>query len=291
MKRKIKHSENDIQTIIAGFGSWLRTARGRGGDLSFKVKATPVEGDKANLSFTGLAFAKMKLLVSMFDSEVAWHGTVRRVGDKSDFLVTDIMLYPQEVTGVTVNTDQEAYEKWLYSLSDEEFNSNRFQGHSHVNMGTTPSPTDIEHQNKILDTLRDDDFYIFVIWNKKGDHFIKIFDLLNNIVFDTEDVVLKLEDDESGIHKLYDDAKTLVTEHKYTYGAYGYGGYGSYGTGYQSGGKSASGTKTTQSQSTTTQIKQTTTGKSTATKATTTELGYRDDNYVLGGWADEYLDG
>lgn len=291
MKRKIKHSENDIQTIIAGFGSWLRTARGRGGDLSFKVKATPVEGDKATLSFTGLAFAKMKLLVSMFDSEVAWHGTVHRVGDKSDFLVTDIMLYPQEVTGVTVNTDQEAYEKWLYSLSDEEFNSNRFQGHSHVNMGTTPSPTDIEHQNKILDTLRDDDFYIFVIWNKKGDHFIKIFDLLNNIVFDTEDVVLKLEDDESGIHKLYDDAKTLVTERKYTYGAYGYGGYGSYGTGYQSGGKGASGAKTTQSQSTTTQIKQTTTGKSTATKATTTELGYRDDNYALGGWADEYLDG
>ena len=41
-----------------------------------------------------------------------------------------------------------------------------YAGHSHVNMGTSPSSVDLNHQEEILRMLGDNDFYIFMIWNK-----------------------------------------------------------------------------------------------------------------------------
>ena len=40
-------------------------------------------------------------------------------------------------------------------------------GHSHVNMGTSPSATDTKLQEDHLAQLQDNDFYIFLIVNKK----------------------------------------------------------------------------------------------------------------------------
>ena len=69
------------------------------------------------------------------------HGTVLRTenskSDSNEFIVEDIFVYPQEVTGSTVTTDQEAYSKWLYELDDDIFNNLRMQSHSHCNMGVS----------------------------------------------------------------------------------------------------------------------------------------------------------
>ena len=81
-------------------------------------------------------------------------------------------------------------------------------------MGTTPSGVDITHQEKILDQLEDSMFYIFMIWNKRGDKTIKIYDLEKNILFDTTDVTVQIQDNEFGLSVFLEDAKKLVQDKK-----------------------------------------------------------------------------
>lgn len=194
---------------------------------------------KATLSFTELAYLKMITLVREFDKEVAWHGLARRGDDKErdEYIVYDILVYPQEVTGSTVNTDQEKYQTWLMNHEDDVFNNIRMQGHSHVNMGTSPSTVDSSLYERILDQLDDDMFYIFLIWNKKNEKTIKIYDLAKNVLFETPDIDIKILEDGTGIERFAKAAKEMVCEKSYSvgktsskeyggYGGFGYGGYG-----------------------------------------------------------------
>ena len=291
--KRIRKTSLDVTALIEQFRSFVLNSRSDGSEVSFKIKPDTITADKAVLSFSGLAYAKMLTLVSMFDSEVGWHGVCRRTNpEKSEFLISDILVYPQEVTGATVNTDQAKYETWLYEYPDEIFNDIRFHGHSHVNMGTTPSPTDIEHQNKLLNMLGDDDFYVFIIWNKKMQYTVRIFDMKVNILYETADVTLKVEDDDSGVFQLMKSAKENVTEKKFSY--YGNGTYGTgyYGTGYQGAGTGyQTGNKTTTSTGTKTQIVTVQGGnaaKHDGKKKETKGLA-REDGYD-GSWMEQYLE-
>jgi hypothetical protein len=107
------------------------------GEISYS-KSFKYKDASAILWMSPVAYAKTLALVNMFSDEVAWHGSVTRTG-KNEFIIEDIFVYPQEVTGSTVSTDQEGYSKWLYEFDDDTFNTIRMQGHSHVNMGVSPS--------------------------------------------------------------------------------------------------------------------------------------------------------
>lgn len=39
-------------------------------------------------------------------------------------------------------------------------------------------------------------FYIFMIWNKRGEKTVKIYDLRENILFETADVTVTMPDEE-----------------------------------------------------------------------------------------------
>lgn len=206
-----------------------------------KINFTKTFGNiqrKATLYFTELAYLKMLTLVREFDKEVAWHGIAKRHDTEEDaYVISDILVYPQEVTGATVNTDQEKYQMWLMSHEDDVFDNIRMQGHSHVNMGTTPSTVDTSLYERLLDQLDDTMFYIFLIWNKRNEKTIKIYDLAKNVLFETADVTVSLIEDGTGMEKFLSTAKEMVQDKKYTpttptnYGKpYGYGGYyGTYG--------------------------------------------------------------
>lgn len=144
---------------------------------------------KANISvlFTPTAWIKMQLLVSKTDDEIAWHCVVDRQ-DPTTFIISDILLYPQTVTGVTVTTDDTEYNKWLMGHPDEIFFRLRGHGHSHVNMGTNPSGTDDNLQNGILTNLKDNDYYIFFIINKKGEMWVNVYDFMSNMIYETKDI-------------------------------------------------------------------------------------------------------
>ncbi len=178
---------------------------------------------KAEIHFSETAWYKILYLVAECSDEVAWDGFVkRRDGEFGVFDVLDIIVYPQKVTGATVTTDDEEYINWLNSLNDEEFATRRFNGHSHVNMGVTPSGVDMTYRDQSLKNVKD--FFIFAIFNKKTEVNIEIYDVENNIYYKNEDIVYFTPEPD------YTEwAKEQLKEHvtkKY------YGAYGAYGNTY-----------------------------------------------------------
>lgn len=234
MSKIIKMTSQNLEEIRRDFEETLKGLKLSDGKINFTKTFGTIQR-KATLYFTELAYLKMLTLVREFDKEVAWHGIANRCEDEEDaYIISDIMVYPQEVTGTTVTPDQEKYQMWLMNHDDEVFNNIRMQGHSHVNMGTTPSGVDTAWYDEILAQLEDDMFYIFLIWNKWNEKTIKIYDLAKNVLFETADVTISVLDDGTGMEKFLKDAKEMVQDKKYTpttpsYGQpYGYGGY--YGT-------------------------------------------------------------
>lgn len=233
MSKIIKLADHNIEEICKDFRNFLNQTKISDGKIQY-TKSFKNSDAKATLYFTETAWVKMITLVDEFDKEVAWHGIAKRKCNdegKSEYIVSDIMVYPQEVTGATVNTDQSKYQNWLYAFDDDVFNNIRFQGHSHVNMGTTPSAVDLTHQNSILEQLNDDMFYIFIILNKRRERTIKIYDLKINTLFETDDITVRFIDDGLGLRAFIDEAKNMVTEKTYSFTPYNnynndYYGYG-----------------------------------------------------------------
>lgn len=134
---------------------------------------------------TDTALNKIKALVKHCDVEIAWHGTVKHTDDK--LIITNILVPPQIVTGVTTTSDDVEYNNWLNTLPDKEFNSLRFHGHSHVNMGVSPSSIDINYRTNLIKNMPNST-YIFMIINKKGDFSLEIREkehIYNNVKLKT----------------------------------------------------------------------------------------------------------
>lgn len=236
MSKIIKITPDVFDSIVEDFRNTLGNLKMSEGKISFNRSFDKVERT-AELRFTEIAWLKMQALVREYDKEVAWHGIAKRGTnpDKDEYIISDIVVYPQEVSGATVTTDQEEYQNWLFQLDDEVFNNLRMQGHSHVNMGVSPSAVDTTLYESLLAQLDDTMFYIFLIWNKRGDKMVKIYDLAKNILFETADVKVSIIDDGSGVEALLRDAKAKVKERTYSYSSstsYGGSGVTGYGSNY-----------------------------------------------------------
>lgn len=211
MSKIIKMTPEFIDKVIDEFRSSITNSKVSDGRINFTKTLSGINR-KAKVYFSEIAWLKMNTLVNEFSSEVAWHGLARRGDDESqdDYYIDDILVYPQEVTGATVTTNQEKYQSWLMDHDDEIFNNIRMQGHSHVNMGVTPSGVDTSLYERILGQLDDSMFYIFMICNKRGEKTIKIYDMKKNIFFDTEDVSVEVLDDGTGIEHFIKSAKQII---------------------------------------------------------------------------------
>ena len=266
MAKIIRLTPEYLNQIREEFETSLRSMKLADGKLSFSKSFGSIDR-KATVYFTDMAWQKMQALIRECDKEVGWHGIAYRGDDpeKDEYFINDILVYPQEVTGATVTTDQEKYQSWLFDHDDDVFNNIRMQGHSHVNMGTTPSGVDTSLYERILDQLDDQMFYIFLIYNKRGEKTYKIYDLAKNVLFETADVTVEvldappldveiniagLSDEENAALRqclvdyrnkkmtdaFVDDAMTKVVSRIYNspanytdlrnYGGYNYGGYG-----------------------------------------------------------------
>lgn len=226
MSKPIKCTDAILDRIVAEFRESVKSSKMFDGRISYSKSFKWEKEEKATVTFSQTAFYKMLQLIYGFSSEVAWHGTVYRdEAQPNAFRIEDIFVYPQLVSGANVETDQVAYQSWLYSLDDEVFNNLRMQGHSHVDFTTTPSTVDTTHQGKILEQLDDDMFYIFMIWNKKMERTVTIFDLANNTLYEKDDVVITVD---SGALEFLDNAKEIVKP-KYQAPVTGFGsGAGTY---------------------------------------------------------------
>lgn len=213
------------------------------GDYIALAKELSGANREAEVHFSQAAYYKMYALINGIDKEIAWDGICVRDEEHTNvFYVTDIIVYPQMVASATVETDDEKYLDWMNGLDDEIFNHRRFNGHSHVNMGTSPSATDMTYREESLKNVKD--FFVFGIFNKKGEFNFEVYDIENNIVYENKDIVFYTpEPDYSDWAKA--QIKDKISEKKYTTTVvnngrtYGTGGYNyngkpnpSYGNGY-----------------------------------------------------------
>ena len=190
--KRIKVDPEQKQTLLEKFQTMLNEGR-------FQMVKYPSEDltvvtdpniQKPIVAFTASAWLKMRQLVKKADGEIGWHGIVER--HNNFFTIKDIIVYPQTVSGATVTTDAVEYSTWLMGLDDKSFNHCRYQGHSHVNFSVTPSGVDRQFYDDILQTLQENDYYIFMITNKRSDIYIIIYDYTNNILFETKDITIKV---------------------------------------------------------------------------------------------------
>lgn len=215
MSRPIKLTPELKQQAVQEFAKVLSEMKMADGKLSYSKNFTYKNEEKAKILFTPTAYAKMVSLLMAFESEVAWHGVGERMDEKT-FVISDILVYPQTVTGTTVDMDTEKYALWLMENDeDDRFNHIIMQGHSHVKMQTSPSSVDKTHQEEILAQLTDDMYYIFMIWNKRLEHTTKVYDLQNNTMYEDNEIEYGIMDEQCDLDEFIDEANKQVVEHKY----------------------------------------------------------------------------
>ena len=237
MAKQIYMTNDDVESIVEKVSTELRnnfSGLKCYGSIDIKRSFTFKSDDRiAMLYFTPNAWIKMTALVSRFETEVQWHGLVHRISE-NEFEVTDIIVPPHEVSGATVTSEYKPYIEWMDGLDDDTFNALRFHGHSHVNMGVSPSAVDTKYRLDLVTQLPkptgdDDIFYIFLIINKKHEWSAEIYDLTNNALYGTDEIYMECHLDDGDIDSFIAEAKNVVVA-RTTYG--GYSGISQYGGSY-----------------------------------------------------------
>lgn len=171
--------------------------------------------EEPKVYITAEAYVKLRKLVDDTTTEIGWYGTVTKMpGFESVFVIDDILVYPQTVTGATCVQDDDRVFEFELNLSTDQVNRKRFHGHSHVNMGVTPSGVDEQFYQDILTQV--DDYFIVMITNKSGAYYTRFYDMQNNILYTGIPVQVML-DNGIALEHWYDDAThNNIKEHTYT---------------------------------------------------------------------------
>ena len=162
-------------------------------ELSFVKKLEEPAKEKIHIIFTPLAYLRCSELVRAFSGEVGLNGLVENLSENK-YLVYDIMVYPQVVNGART-VDPTKTNDW-YEKYEDVLEKMRFQAHSHVNMSTTASTTDMENQKQTVRNV-ESGIRIFQIWNKSGDINTFVYDLDKDLLYDRKDVVVDVLGDDS----------------------------------------------------------------------------------------------
>ncbi|HPE08105.1 MAG TPA: hypothetical protein PLT28_00020 [Saprospiraceae bacterium] len=223
----LKATPKIIAEFLAEVQTSLETQKFLNGVISVKQAYHYPDAKRPKIVFSPMAWLKMTSLIAEFTSEVAWYGLVVR--DDMTFHVNDILVYPQKVSGATVVTDDEKFGPWIASASPEVRRMRRFHGHSHVNMGVTPSKVDETFQQDTIDLLGNEDYYIFMIWNKSHQFWAKIIDASENVIYELKDIDVSIEGFNDIGTSFINEAKQLAAPEVVTaksnitsYGDYGY---------------------------------------------------------------------
>lgn len=156
--------------------------------------------------------AKIKAYVEGTDIEVAWILMVEETGvyPKLTYTIYDTALLEQTRSSTSADMTEEGMQNYMKKLikdgKEEDINKIRGWGHSHVNMGVTPSGTDDATYEEYYKSTP---FFIRLIANKRGEIGIDVINRENEIKFNNVQWNVVYEDE---CQKLEDNRQNLLSE-------------------------------------------------------------------------------
>lgn len=159
------------------------------------------------------AYCKMRKLVDDTTTEIGWYGIVHKMEAlEATYIIEDIIVYPQTVSGATCTQDDDKIFQFELSLTTDQVNHKRFHGHSHVNMGTTPSGVDEGFYQDLLTQVND--YFIIIVTNKRGDVTSRFYDMEHNLLY--SDIPLNvIANDGTALDTWYDTATAELSDKIY----------------------------------------------------------------------------
>ena len=162
-------------------------------DLEKALQTVPEDVKKPEIYITASAYVKMLELVRQSPIEISWHGLVKRDLETNKYLIYDVLIFPQINSATSTTADEEGFAKWQMNLimdTDFPIEDLRMHGHSHVNMNVFSSGVDDQYQEDLLHKVEDNDYYIFLIFNKKSEICALLYDYHQHVLFETKDIFL-----------------------------------------------------------------------------------------------------
>ena len=148
---------------------------------------------KATLVVPYDVYTSMYAIVDACDKEVAFFVNIEKIKSglyKLHLINGYASVPPQEVTGATVNIDQQKYVKWM-SDNIGLFRRMNCHVHSHVHMFTNPSGTDMDFRDDDCATVQSG-VRAYLILNKERSMTAEIRDFDDNIFYTDSDITCKV---------------------------------------------------------------------------------------------------
>lgn len=154
--------------------------------------------------------------------EIGWLGEVERVNER-DFILSRIFIPKQEVHATTTEITPTGLEELANDLLDRDMtdviNKLKLWGHSHVNMGVTPSGQDNSQLAEF--SKNNEDFFIRMIMNKKGSYKVDLLDMVRDTTYENIEMITLYPDFPELRKELEADILANVSEKSYSYGSTG----------------------------------------------------------------------
>lgn len=123
-------------------------------------------------------------IVKLVSDEVGWYCCVKKIPDTENYMLYKTLVPAQEVNGATCELTAKGQSDMMVKMmedgQDDLLNDMKFWGHSHINMGVSPSGQDDIQIRELC--KNSEDFFIRGIFNKKGDFRIDIYDIENKMI-------------------------------------------------------------------------------------------------------------
>lgn len=133
------------------------------------------------------ALIQMKTYVQKCSDEIGWFFIVKKdTQEKNLYYINECYLFDQEVHATTTEVNGENLSKFAEEIMqlpnwEEIWNNLKGWGHSHVNMGVTPSGQDDSQMEFFANSQFD--FFVRIIANKSGELKVDLYDYVNGIKF------------------------------------------------------------------------------------------------------------
>lgn len=127
------------------------------------------------------AWLTIQYLVAACPKEVGWMGTVKELPDNK-YLIEEIFVPKQTVNGAETDISPDDMAELVFQLMQRGIDHNRlyYWGHSHVNMGVSPSTQD---ETQAMSYVERFPVFIRGIYNKRGDSKVDVYDTNSMLVY------------------------------------------------------------------------------------------------------------